>query len=384
MASEENEFVKQCIADCFDFMLVNLSKNVDFLVQTLSQEKVLSDADKTRVVGQAQSRKRVLMLLRLLACRPPSTFIAFLTALCCMREDEGAWRCVVKLANEAISNDFILTLEDKDAESLRRVKEQVACELLAPSFIPKRSIMVTTIHKQNKLFYSSLHGISIEFPLDALPPDVPEFQLCVAVCSPSELPMPDTYIVCTPVVWIGTNPPNIKFSQDTVKVCIPHCAVIRCATDLDSMVVVQASFGTTEEADGDLPQQTFNMLDGADGVDFSDGYCVRFKVGHFSGFAGVVDKKRRKREHFENLDHLLISRCAIQSEFGMPKMKKSCSIEHEYAEDEFQPRRSTWSHSIQPQKPVFRKQLTVHFPVHPLPLEKMLPCHFSASKVCYE
>lgn len=337
-----------------------LIKNLKAVIAKLQELEVLTDKDWERL-SKASEKRLVPLLLAILCYHHADTFVKFLEALCSLEREGVAelLECIKRLVDDnLLPRELLLASDDPFAERLRRVKEHVTLKCRQPSFI-HGTMEVSTIHRDSKLFYSPTHDVSVEFPLNSLPPDVPEFQLCVGMCDLSKLILPDACILCTPVVWIGTCPPNIRFARDTVRVSMPHCAVIQCVEDVERLVVLNRPDPTKEEDVIDFSQDNVLEMDIDTGVDFSDGNSVTFTVGCFCLFAGVTDTRRRKRKHFGEFDHLLCSRVLAQ-DCQTPEAKKACETPGETfaTRTGTRSRGHTWSHCRRLKFPVPRKQLS--------------------------
>lgn len=159
-------------------------------------------------------------------------------------------------------------------------------------------------------FYSPRHGILIRF-LQPVFTTSSKFTLFLCVCDPEKVRLPSDYQICTPIVWLSTEPAGLNFPVNSIQVSIPHCASITCIEDVESLELL-----SVQNKQENLLNFTSNpcILK----ADFSDGCHMTFKTNHFTYYTGVL--KERKRSRFQWYDTLLNKRATIAF---MPDVKRS-------------------------------------------------------------
>ena len=370
------------------------------LMTKLEDFKVLSEKDLEKLRKKAGPERLAKTLIALLQKHHAEVFIKFLHVLClierelCARGEmvpsgevtqaEELLHCIESLAPyDLLPHDLFLPADSPCVELLRRVKEYVVSRSPPPFIHPQLPMEVVTIHKGNKLFYSPTLGVTVEFPLDSLPPDIPEFHLCVGACDPVKLHLPDDLVLYTPLIFIRTSPPGIKFARETVRVTLPHCLVIHCMEDAESFVV----FNLSDLLKGKDPMhcdvERAGVLDIFTGLDFSDGRCVSFTVGCFCKYAGT------KREHYDKLEQTLNPHVSSQQCPTPPAKKLQEAAEGDVATaTNSRPRVSTWPHESHKKCAGMKKLFSVDtsssslLPEPPDPSDSRNVCTLRQSFVC--
>ena len=359
------------LVECHQNLSIALEKHAKDVMTKLEHFKVLTEKDLEKLRKKSDPQRLVQMLLAYLRNRHAEVFIKFLDVLCLLEGELCATgvmvpfgeatqakellKCIESLVPpNLLSHDLCLAADSPCVELLRRVKEYVIRRSPPPFIHPQLPMEVVTIHKHSKLFYSPTLGVTVEFPPDSLPPDIPEFQLCVAACDPVKLHLPDDLVLYTPLIWIGTSPPNIKFARETVKVTLPHCLVIHREEEAESFVVLNLPDPLKEEDPMYCDVRKASVLDISTGVDFSDGSTVSFNVGCFCKLAGS------KREHYSKFEKILRPHASSQQCPTPPTKKPHESTEEDvFMATSSRPRGSTWSHDRRQKYTETRKHFSV-------------------------
>ena len=150
-----------------------------------------------------------------------------------------------------------------------------------------------TFTQTGGVFYSPIHGISVDIPEQAIPSHVSSFEIKMRVClhGPFIFPYPDIEI-CSAVVCLSCEP-SFDFVSD-VTVEIPHCAIIDSESDREDYLVLRASDSE------DSPYWNFSeVLESKLST-----YHVTVKVQHFSKVANVFRKNKRKQKSKKKRDKL--------------------------------------------------------------------------------
>ena len=146
-------------------------------------------------------------------------------------------------------------------------------------------IELETFTQTGGVFYSPIHGISVDIPEQAIPSHVSSFEIKMRVClrGPFNFPYPDIEI-CSAVVCLSCEP-SFDFVSD-VTVEIPHCAIIDSESDHEDFFVLRAP-------DSEDPYWNFSeKLDSEIST-----YYVTVKVRHFSKVTLAYRRYRQKGKH---------------------------------------------------------------------------------------
>ena len=150
-----------------------------------------------------------------------------------------------------------------------------------------------TFTQTGGVFYSPVHGISVDIPKQAIPSHINTFEIKMRVClhGPFVFHYPDVEI-CSAVVCLSCEP-SFDFVSD-VSVEIPHCAIIGSEHDHEDYFVLRAPDSE------DSPYWNFSeVLQSKLGT-----YHVTVKVRHFSKVAHVFRKNKRKHKIKKKHDKL--------------------------------------------------------------------------------
>ena len=300
----------------YEFLCTHLKPRIKAYLPPLVEAGVLSKGNEGRIERAPNSKDQVNLLLGYLRHYDADRFVRFLQVLKSLVEDDkDAWSCLERLttsvenarlsldprldsASIAVLSEISSFVSQVKAGSLPTQQTQLT-QVSAATHIRLIDETRVIINTSNKDFYSSLHGVSVSFSSCAFPPDLKEFKFQLSVYDSSCFKLPEDFELCTAVVRLSTIPEGLHFFQNGVSVSIPHCAVITCLSDVDSLSIRALS-------DADFSASSdFSKGEEIRG-DFGDGYHARFTVSHFTGYAGVVDKKKRKRKWFP--DSLLNTR----------------------------------------------------------------------------
>ena len=304
------------LRDYSEFLHTHLEPRIEVLLPPLVKAGVLTKKNRERIECSGGVNEQVEYLLGYLKGKNADRFVKFLQVLRSLveenEEDKDVWSCLERLTTKVENAQLPLTRASEamlseissfvsQVKLLKSGSRPARQTQLPPSSIPLLPIdeSCSVINEANRRLYSPLHGVSVCF--SSFPPGTKEFKLHFSVYDPSCCKLPEDFELCTAVIRLNTIPEGLQFSEDSVSVSIPHCAVITCLADADSLSIRALSdhnlstsldFSKGEEIKGD----------------FGDGYHANFTVSHFTGYAGVVDRKRRKRQRFP--DSLLNTRHA--------------------------------------------------------------------------
>ena len=150
-----------------------------------------------------------------------------------------------------------------------------------------------TFTQTGGIFYSPIHGISVDIPEQAIPSHVSSFEIKMRVCLHGPFVFRYTDVeICSAVVCLSCEP-SFDFVSD-VSVEIPHCAVIGSESDHEDYFVLRAPDSK------DSPYWNFSeVLESKLGT-----YHVTVKVRHFSKVAHVLRKNKRKHKIKKKRDKL--------------------------------------------------------------------------------
>ena len=164
-----------------------------------------------------------------------------------------------------------------------------------------------TFTQTGGVFYSPIHGISVDIPEQAIPSHVSSFEIKMRVClyGPFDFPYPDIEI-CSAVVCLSCEP-SFDFVSD-VTVEIPHCAVIDSESDHEDFFVLRAP----DSAD---PNWKFSEILESE----ISTYHVTVKVRHFSKKTLAHRRQRRKGKY------------KIRKKQDMMKKPKERSLDMKYS-----------------------------------------------------
>ena len=300
------------------------------LLQALRKNGVLNDKEETRLSDREDPYEIMRGLTAILRRKDGEIFLKFLQVLqqraqIDVEATNRSWK-VLKTLVDAFKNkqlsDFNLNEEPRLTtllKNLRRYTERrenledrfygspmeahatISLQELDNFKMRAFTAEYTRINSHDRIFYSPQHGICISFSEEVF--DILEaFDLHVGVLDPSLVVLPPNYVLCTPIVWVTTDPLYLQFPEDTVTVSFPHCATPKCESDL-------AIFA--------LDDITHNWKDaeviGSKPVD----YCrIQFTISHFTSFGGGINIKR-KRLHSESFSTIL------RKESDLPSAKRS-------------------------------------------------------------
>lgn len=224
-----------------------------------------------------------------------------------------------------VETHLIETLEDlRTYVQLRNNNEKKlagkthTAEYITPYKLQWCDIETKVVHKKDRLFYSSIHGVSVNFLPTVFTVGISEFKVSMGVCDPMRITLPLNFVLCTPVIWLDTEPQGLVFPENSIHISLPHCANITCIEDANSLAVL--SLPNSNES----PKEKLDFSK-ADSIqaDFSDGYYAIFCTSHFTHYSGTVDLSKRKRPRFEQYDNLI----AKHSTPFLPPVKKSNSVD---------------------------------------------------------
>ena len=156
------------------------------------------------------------------------------------------------------------------------------CTKAAPLFVGE--IESQTFTQTGDNFYSSIHGISVDIPEQAIPSHVSSFEIKMRAClhGPFIFPHPDMEI-CSAVVYLSCDP-SFHFASD-VTVKIPHCAIIDSETNQEDFFIL------TAPDNEDSPYWNFSEK-----LKSEISAChVTVKVRHFSKIVFVSHKKKKEK-----------------------------------------------------------------------------------------
>ena len=141
-----------------------------------------------------------------------------------------------------------------------------------------------TFTQTGGVFYSPVHGISVDIPEQAIPSHVSSFEIKMRLCLHGPFIFPYTDIeICSAVVCLSCEP-SFDFVSD-VTVEIPHCAIIDSESDHENYLVLRAS-DSEDSSYWNFSEVLESKL---------STYHVTVKVRHFSKVAHVFRKKRKQK-----------------------------------------------------------------------------------------
>ena len=155
------------------------------------------------------------------------------------------------------------------------------------SFFHRRSLAED---QSNWQLHDPAHGVRIDIPVDAVPPDIRTFAVTLHAYLNGNFEIPNEYEICTAIFTIQTHP-KFEFLKP-VSLKIPHSIIFECDEDPDDFVVLCAADPDTPILQTSVPPvYVFNDIVG--NADLSEDYYMQADLDHFSAVAGA--KKRRHR-----------------------------------------------------------------------------------------
>ena len=145
-------------------------------------------------------------------------------------------------------------------------------------------------HWTSWLLSDCTHGITVDIPVDAVPPEVLHFAVVVHAYLSGNFKIPDEYEACTAMFTLKTDP-NFEFVK-AVSVKLPHSLIFDGDEDEEDLVVLHAQD----------PEQTsvYQFNDILSSADYSEDYYVQVQLDHFSAIVGA---KRRMRHRLPKRTH---------------------------------------------------------------------------------
>ena len=243
-----------------------------------------------------------------------------------------------------VETSLIKTLQDlrtyvqlRNSNEERLTKKTHTAEHITPYKLKWCDIETKVVHKMDRLFYSSIHGVTIHFLPSVFTVGISYFKVSMGVCDPMRITLPLNYVLCTPVIWLDTEPQGLIFPVNSIHISLPHCAKITCIEDANSLSILSLP-NSNESPEENLDFSKADSLQ----ADFSDGCYAIFYTSHFTYYSGTVDLSKRKRPRFEWYDDLIRK----HSTPFLPPVKKSNSVDDDKTILKivsYKPRSMSWS-----------------------------------------
>ena len=318
------------------------SEDLPDLLSCLKAEGVLENNEVQRLLKRMPDSYNVIKgLLPILKRKKADIFLKFLRVLKQRAEfnpnpEYRTWKTLNTLIQglEGRSvRDFRVPVETHLTKTLQDLRTYVqqrnnnekrftlktrTSEYITPYKLQWCDIETKVVHKKDRLFYSSMHGISVHFLPTVFTVGISTFKVSMGVCDPMRITLPMNFVLCTPVVWLDTEPQGLLFPENSIHISLPHCANITCIEDANSLAVL--SLPNSNESPKE--KLDFSKADSFQ-ADFSDGCYAIFCTSHFTYYSGTVDLSKRKRPRFEQYDDLITK----HSKPFLPPVKKSNSVD---------------------------------------------------------
>ena len=157
-----------------------------------------------------------------------------------------------------------------------------------------------TFTQTGGIFYSPIHGISVDIPKQAIPSCVSSFEIKMRACLHGPFVFPYTDVeICSAVVCLSCEP-SFHFVSD-VTVEIPHCAIIDSDSDHKDFVVLRAPDSAdpywkfSEVLDSDHEISTYH-------VTIKVRHFCKVTFGHRKHRQKEKQKSRKKRDKMKKLN----------------------------------------------------------------------------------
>ena len=138
--------------------------------------------------------------------------------------------------------------------------------------------------QESWIIYDSTHGIAMDIPVDAVPPEILQFTVIAHAYLNGNFKIPEEFEVCTAIFTLRIHP-FFHFVKP-VSLKLPHSVIFDGDEDDEDFVILRAldPMSKTEEYDF--------CCDIITTADYSEDYYVQVELDHFSAVAGAKRKQK--------------------------------------------------------------------------------------------
>ena len=142
-----------------------------------------------------------------------------------------------------------------------------------------------TENQKSWIFYDSTHGIKIDIPVSAVPPEILHFTVIAHAYLNGNFRIPEEFEVCTAIFTLRTKP-NFNF-MEPVSLMLPHSAIVEEDEDDEDLVVLRAKDPKLKTEEYDFGSDIISSAQYSE-----DCYYIEVDLDHFSAVAGAKRKSK--------------------------------------------------------------------------------------------